>query len=34
MELQGTIYRKEERKYYICSSRLGLIRWCVIQHVG
>ena len=26
-------YRKEGRKYYICSSRLGLIRWDIIQHV-
>ena len=25
--------RKEGRKYYICSSRLGLIRWDIIQHV-
>ena len=24
---------KEGRKYYICSSRLGLIRWDIIQHV-
>ena len=29
---QGTS-RKEGRNYYICSSRLGLIRWDVIQHV-
>ena len=28
-----TLGRKEGRKYYICSSRLGLIRWDIIQHV-
>ena len=27
-------FQKEGRKkYYICSSRLGLIRWDIIQHV-
>ena len=31
--LSGHQGRKEGRKYYICSSRLGLIRWDIIQHV-
>ena len=31
--LSGHQVRKEGRKYYICSSRLGLIRWDIIQHV-
>ena len=31
--LRAVLPRKEGRRYYICSSRLGLIRWCIIQHV-
>ena len=32
-DVEASQGRKEGSKYYICSSRLGLIRWDIIQHV-